>query len=104
MGCWRHKRKGWSDLVGFGRFYSDGPPSSDFGAATRLRSELRRGEGGVRIPILSDTCSNPYRTLFRACRTVAGAKRRSEGVIKGCPAGVKVLPRFLRSFGAPRRG
>src|SRR5512135_752707 len=48
----------------------------------------------MRIPMKADTCSNPYRTPFRACRTVVGAKRRSEGVIKGCPTGVKVLPRF----------
>jgi hypothetical protein len=46
----------------------------------------------MRIPMISDTCSNPYRTPFRACRTVVGAKRRSEGVIKGCPTGVKVWP------------
>jgi len=46
----------------------------------------------VRIPMKADTCSNPYRTPFRACRTVVGAKRRSEGVINGCPTGVKVLP------------
>ncbi len=46
----------------------------------------------LRIPMKADTCSNPYRTPFRACRTVVGAKRRSEGVINGCPTGVKVLP------------
>jgi serpin B len=46
----------------------------------------------VRIPMKADTCSNPYRTPFRACRTVVGAKRRSEGVINGCSTGVKVLP------------
>src|ERR1035437_6032527 len=50
--------------------------------------------GSVRIPMKADTCSNPYRTPFRACRTVVGAKRRSEGVINGCPTGVKVLPPF----------
>jgi hypothetical protein len=33
--------------------------------------------GGVRIPINSDTCSNPFRTVFRDIRTVVGAKRRS---------------------------
>jgi hypothetical protein len=58
----------------------------------------------MRIPMKADTCSNPYRTPFRACRTVVGAKRRSEGLIKGCPTGVKVLPPVLRSFGAPLRG
>jgi len=35
----------------------------------------------LRIPMISDTCSNPYRTPFRACRTVVGAKRRSAGVL-----------------------
>lgn len=39
----------------------------------------------VRIPMISDSCSNPYRTRFRGCRTVAGAKRRSESVIGRCP-------------------
>jgi len=58
----------------------------------------------LRIPMKADTCSNPYRTPFRSCRTVVGAKRRSEGVIKGCPIGVKVLPPFSCSFGAPPRG
>ena len=58
----------------------------------------------LRIPMKADTCSNPYRTPFRSCRTVVGAKRRSEGGIKGCPAGVKVLPQFPCSFGAPPRG
>jgi len=32
----------------------------------------------MRIPTKADTCSNPYRTPFRSCRTVVGAKRRSE--------------------------
>ena len=58
----------------------------------------------LRIPMKADTCSNPYRTPFRACRTVVGAKRRAGGVIKVCPTGVKVWLRCLRSFGAPRRG
>jgi len=52
----------------------------------------------------ADTHSNPYRTPFRGCRTVVGAKRRSERVIKGCPTGVKFLRPFWCSFGAPRRG
>ena len=54
--------------------------------------DLHRPDAFVRIPMKADTCSNPYRTPFRACRTVVGAKRRSEGVISGCPTGVKVLP------------
>jgi hypothetical protein len=58
----------------------------------------------LRIPMKADTCSNPYRTPFRSCRTVVGAKRRSEGVINGCPTGVKFLPQFWCSFGAPPRG
>src|SRR4029077_6529310 len=58
----------------------------------------------LRIPMKADTCSNPYRTPFRSCRTVVGAKRRSGEVIKRCPTGVKDWPRFLRVFGAPRRG
>jgi len=58
----------------------------------------------LRIPMKADTCSNPYRTPFRSCRTVVGAKRRSEGVIKRCPTGVKVSPQFWCSFGAPPRG
>src|ERR1017187_9478605 len=58
----------------------------------------------LRIPLKADTCSNPYRTPFRACRTVVGAKRRSEGVINGCPTGVKVLPPVSCGFGAPPRG
>ena len=49
-------------------------------------------EEHMRIPMKADTCSNPYRTPFRACRTVVGAKRRSVGVINRCPTGVKVLP------------
>jgi transposase len=52
-------------------------------------------ERWLRIPMKADTCSNPYRTPFRACRTVVGAKRRSEGGINGCPTGVKVLPSVL---------
>jgi radical SAM protein with 4Fe4S-binding SPASM domain len=64
----------------------------------------KRAFSSVRIPMKADTCSNPYRTPFRACRTVVGAERRSGGVIKGCPTGVKVLAAFWRSFGAPRRG
>ena len=32
----------------------------------------------VRIPMKADTCSNRYRTPFRGCRTVVGAKRRAE--------------------------
>ncbi len=48
----------------------------------------------LRIPTLSDTCSNPCRTAFRGCRTVFGAKRRTERVIKRCPTGVKFSPRF----------
>jgi hypothetical protein len=31
----------------------------------------------MRIPILSDTCSNSCRTAFQSCRTVFGAKRRA---------------------------
>jgi len=31
----------------------------------------------VRIPTLSDTCSNSCRTAFQSCRTVIGAKRRA---------------------------
>jgi hypothetical protein len=58
----------------------------------------------LRTLTMSDTCSNPYRTPFQSCRTVVGAKRRSEGVIKGCPTGVKVLRQFWCSFGAPLRG
>src|SRR6185369_1532461 len=58
----------------------------------------------LRIPMKADTCSNSYRTPFQSCRTVFGAKRRSEGVIKGCPTGVKVLPSVWLSFGAPPRG
>jgi len=54
--------------------------------------ESKSLEAELRIPMKADTCSNPYRTPFRACRTVVGAKRRSEGVINGCPTGVKVLP------------
>jgi hypothetical protein len=37
----------------------------------------------VRIPINSDTCSNPFRTVFRDIRTVVGAKRRSASMFKG---------------------
>ena len=58
----------------------------------------------VRIPMKADTCSNPCRTPFRSCRTVVGAKRRSESLIKGCPTGVKISPPVLHSFGAPSRG
>jgi len=32
---------------------------------------------GLRIPTLSDTCSNSCRTAFQSCRTVIGAKRRA---------------------------
>jgi hypothetical protein len=31
----------------------------------------------LRIPTLSDTCSNSCRTAFQSCRTVIGAKRRA---------------------------
>jgi hypothetical protein len=48
----------------------------------------------MRIPMKADTYSNSNRTPFRSCRTVVGAKRRSEGVIKGCPTGVKLLSCF----------
>jgi hypothetical protein len=58
----------------------------------------------LRIPMKADTCSNPCRTPFRSCRTVVGAKRRSESLIKGCPTRVKVSPSVLHSFGAPSRG
>ena len=37
--------------------------------ATRIRI--------VRIPTLSDTCSNSCRTAFQSCRTGIGAKRRA---------------------------
>ena len=62
------------------------------------------GLPSVRIPMKADTCSNPCRTPFRSCRTVAGAKRRSLSLINGCPTGVKISPSVLHSFGAPSRG
>jgi hypothetical protein len=58
----------------------------------------------LRIPMKADTCSNPYRTPFQSCRTVVGAKRRSESLIKGCPTAVKSSPPISGSFGAPSRG
>ena len=58
----------------------------------------------MRIPMKADTCSNPYRTPFRSCRTVVGAKRRAAEVLMGCPTGVKVWPHFSCPFGAPPRG
>jgi hypothetical protein len=58
----------------------------------------------MRIPMKADTCSNPYRTPFQSCRTVVGAKRRSESLIKGCPTAVKSSPPISGSFGAPSRG
>ena len=57
----------------------------------------------MRIPMKADTCSNPYRTPFQSCRTVVGAKRRSESVIKGCPTGVKFSPPVL-AHSEPLRG
>lgn len=81
-----------------------GRMENDFGQDHPFVAKILFRLGTMRIPMISDTCSNPYRTPFRGCRTVVGAKRRSEGFIKGCPTEVKILPRFLRSFGAPRRG
>jgi L-ascorbate metabolism protein UlaG (beta-lactamase superfamily) len=47
-----------------------GTYASDFGRVKCVNAILR-------IPMISDTRSNSYRTPFRCCRTDIGAKRRS---------------------------
>jgi hypothetical protein len=52
----------------------------------------------VRIPINSDTCSNPFRTVFRDIRTVVGAKRRSALTYRRVSELSQVFPRSCASF------
>jgi hypothetical protein len=58
------------------------PPGLNFSLAV-IKLALELDDGCLRIPINSDTCSNPIRTVFRDIRTVVGAKRRSVLTFKG---------------------
>ena len=59
--------------------------------------------GFLRIPINSDTCSNPFRTVFRDIRTVVGAKRRSALTFSGVSELSQAFPLAGRLFSEPER-
>jgi hypothetical protein len=57
-------------------------PLDDFSSPTaaprrRLNYPAALPNHHLRIPTLSDTCSNSCRTAFQSCRTMIGAKRRA---------------------------
>ena len=60
----------------------------------------RTGSGFLRIPINSDTCSNPFRTVFRDIRTVVGAKRRSASTFRRVSELSQAFPLVKSVFGA----
>jgi len=58
----------------------------------------------MRIPTLSDTHSDLSRTAFRGCRTVYGAKRRSEASLREVSDRKQDIPRFFSLFSEPSEG
>jgi hypothetical protein len=66
----------------------------------RDAKEYFRAHLGLRIPINSDTCSNPFRTVFRDIRTVVGAKRRSASTFRRVSELSQAFPPTKSVFGA----
>ena len=88
-------------------------------AKSRLESQLNQAQTALvetaaqttqafqkllRIPMISDTHSNSCRTPFRGCRTVFGAKRRSEGSLTQVSDRKQDIRLFFCPFGTPPRG